>query len=144
MVPDKPAVMTTAELDAFLRAEFPQAAHMRVDAVTPAGLALRLTPRDGDLRPGGSLSGAAIFGLADVAVYLAILSRIGARALTVTTNASIDYMRKPGPGADLLAEVRLLKLGRVLAVGDALIRSEGQREPCARATMTFSMPPKLG
>ncbi len=68
-----------------------------------------------------------MFALADLAVYTALLSRIGPVALAVTTNASIDFMRKPEAGRDLLAECRLLKLGRVLAVGEVLIHSEGDR-----------------
>ena len=135
-------VMTAGDLGSFMAEAFPEQAHLVVDRLTPDGLVLRLTPRPEDMRPGGSLLGAAIFNLADVAVYLAVLSRIGAKALTVTTSASIDYMRKPYPGADLLAEARLLKIGRSLAVGDALIRSEGVEGPVARATMTFSVPPK--
>jgi len=67
---------------------------------------------------------------------------IGPKALAVTTNCSIDFMRKPAAGVDLIAECRLLKLGRVLAVGDVLIRSEGQSEPVARATLTYSIPPE--
>ncbi len=60
----------------------------------------------------------------------------------MTTNCSIDFMRKPAAGKDLLAECRLLKLGRVLAVGDVLIHSEGSEEPVARATLTYSIPPE--
>ncbi len=47
----------------------------------------------------------------------------------------------PPPGVDLIAECRLLKLGRVLAVGDVLIRSGAAPEPVARATLTYSIPP---
>jgi uncharacterized protein (TIGR00369 family) len=82
-----------------------------------------------------------MFALADVAVYLAILSRIGPVALAVTTNCAIDFMRKPAAGRDLIGEARLLKLGRVLAVGDVLIRSEGEEAPVARAGLTYSIPP---
>ena len=94
------------------------------------------------LRPGGTVSGPSIFALADIGIYCAILSRIGPVALTVTTGANIDFMRKPAAGRDLLAECRLLKLGSVLAVGDVLIRSEGAAEPVARAALTYSIPPK--
>ncbi len=66
-----------------------------------------------------------MFSLADCAVYLAIIAMVGPEALAVTTGASIDFMRKPAAGVPLIAEVTLLKLGRTLAVGDALIRSEG-------------------
>jgi acyl-coenzyme A thioesterase PaaI-like protein len=67
---------------------------------------------------------------------------IGPEALAVTTNASIDFMRKPAAGQDLLADVTLLKVGKVLAVGDALIRSDGSDDVVARATLTYSIPPK--
>jgi acyl-coenzyme A thioesterase PaaI-like protein len=82
-----------------------------------------------------------MFALADVAMYLAILARIGPVALAVTTNISMDFMRKPAAGRDLIGSVRLLKLGRVLAVGDVLIRSEGSEDVVARAGLTYSIPP---
>ena len=82
------------------------------------------------------------FALADVAVYLAILSKIGPEALAVTTNCSIDFMRKPKADTDLLCEVRILKLGRALAVGEAYIRSAGQEDLVARAGLTYSIPPR--
>lgn len=62
-----------------------------------------------------ALSCPTIFALADIAVYLAILARIGPAALALTTSASIDVLRKPAPQSDLRAEVRVLKLGRLQA-----------------------------
>jgi len=73
---------------------------------------------------------------------LAILGMIGPRALAVTTNASFDFMRKPAANTDLVAKTRLLKLGRSLAVGDALLYSVGQEAPVARASMTYAIPPE--
>ena len=136
-------VMDAAALNAFLETEFPQVAgDYIVDALSEDGLVARLRVGQGHLRPGGTVSGPSMFALADLAVYCAILSRIGPVGLAVTTNASIDFMRKPVAGVDLLAECRLLKLGRVLAVADVLIRSEGMTEPVARCSMTYSIPPK--
>lgn len=83
-----------------------------------------------------------MFELADVGFYLALLSRIGPKALAVTTNCSIDFMRKPAANSDLICEARVLKLGRVLAVGDVLIHSDGQDAPVARASLTYSIPPE--
>ena len=88
------------------------------------------------------MGGPSNFALADVAIYCAILSRIGPVALAVTTNATIDFMRKPAAGRDLLAECRILKLGRSLAVAEAMIFSEGAPEPVARCSMTYAIPPK--
>lgn len=83
-----------------------------------------------------------MFALADVSAYLAILAMIGPKALAVTTNCSIDFMRRPKAGVDLLCECRLLKLGRVLAVGECLLFSEGLDAPVARASLTYSIPPE--
>ncbi len=133
--------MGIEDLHAFLEAEFPQVApDFTIESVDSAALVLRLEAGERHLRPGGTVSGPALFALADVGVYLAILSRIGPVALAVTTNCSIDFLRKPAAGAALRAEVRLLKLGRRLAVGDVLIRSAGVEGPVARAGLTYSIP----
>jgi uncharacterized protein (TIGR00369 family) len=134
--------MSLDELRAFLAQEFGQVADdFELLDVSPMHLVLRTLVEDRHLRPGGTVSGPTMFALADVAVYLAILAMIGPKALAVTTNCSIDFMRKPAAHANLRAEARLLKLGRVLAVGDVLIYSEGEEAPVARATLTYSIPP---
>lgn len=134
--------MTADELQAFLVRDFGQvAADFTVDEAHPDGLRLRLKVAERHLRPGGTVSGPSMFGLADVAMYLAILSHIGPVALAVTTNCSIDFMRKPAAGRDLIAQARVLKLGRALAVGDVLIYSEGVTDPVARAGLTYAIPP---
>jgi uncharacterized protein (TIGR00369 family) len=135
-------MMDIEALGAFLAEHFPQVAgELAVEAAGAKTLTLRLRVGPRHLRPGGTVSGPAIFGLADVGVYLMVLSRLGPVALAVTTNASVDFLRKPAAGRDLLAEVRLLKLGRRLAVGDVLVFSEGCEGPVARASMTYAIPP---
>ncbi len=134
--------MTRDDLEAFIKEVFPQVAEdFTVDYVAPMEIIMRLNVGERHLRPGGTVSGPSMFGLADVAIYLAIMAMIGPKALAVTTNASFDFMRKPASGADLIAKCKLLKLGRVLAVGDVLLYSEGQEDPVARASMTYSIPP---
>lgn len=135
--------MDVTELNGFVRQVFPQVCdHVHVEGVTEAGVVVRWRVNDGHVRPGGTISGPTMFSAADVAAYLATLSRIGPEALAVTTNCSIDFMRKPEAGVDLIAECRLLKLGRVLTVTDVLIFSEGNEAPVARASLTYSIPPK--
>lgn len=135
-------VMSEAEISTFLAREFPQlAAEYHLEGLTDTGLIMRLRVSDKHLRPGGTVSGPTIFGLADFAFYFALLSRIGPVALAVTTSAAVDFMRRPRPDADLLANVRLLKVGRVLAVGDVMVHSEGQGDAVARISMTYSIPP---
>jgi len=138
-----PATVSQQDLTAFLRRDFAQVADdFRIEEITDQGVRVRLCIDDKHLRPGGTVSGPSMFALADVAIYLAILSRIGLEALTVTTNCAIDFMRKPAANTDLIAEARLLKLGKVLAVGDVLLFSDGSESPVAHANLTYSIPPK--
>ena len=135
--------MDVADLTEFMRAEFPQVAEdFRIEEVRERFIRVRMPVTERNLRPGGTVSGPSMFALADVSIYLAVLAMIGPQALAVTTNCAIDFMRKPAAGADMFAEARLLKLGRVLAVGDALLFSEGMDEPVARAGLTYSIPPR--
>ncbi|MCT4683413.1 MAG: PaaI family thioesterase [Roseicyclus sp.] len=135
--------MDKAALTRFLNEAFAQvAADFEIEEVAENRIRTRLLTAERHLRPGGTVSGPSMFALADVSVYLAILAMIGPRALAVTTNCAIDFMRKPAAGADLLCECRLLKLGRVLAVGDCLLYSEGVEAPVARASMTYAIPPE--
>jgi len=137
------AKMDADALRAFLKRDFPQVGpEFSLDQVTEEGVIARLAVTEQHLRPGGTVSGPAMFALADVAMYLAILSRLGPVALAVTTNCSIDFMRKPQAGADVSCHARILKLGRVLAVGDAMIFSAGHDAPVARANLTYAIPPK--
>ncbi|WP_375690597.1 PaaI family thioesterase [Pseudooceanicola sp. LIPI14-2-Ac024] len=134
--------MDIAALHDFIEREFAQARGYVVDRVAPMEITVRLPVNDKHLRPGGTVSGPTMFALADVAVYLNLLAMIGPKALAVTTSCSLDFMRKPKAGVDLVAECRLLKLGRVLAVGDVMMFSQGDPAPVARATMTYSIPPE--
>lgn len=133
---------TIAELSAYLAEVFPQiTGRFEILEMRPGALRVRMIAAEADLRPGGTISGPAMFALADCAYYMATLSVIGRTALAVTTNCAIDFMRKPGPG-DLIAEARILKLGRSLSVGDVLIFSAGIEGPVARAILTYSIPPE--
>jgi uncharacterized protein (TIGR00369 family) len=140
---ERPLAMGVEELQVFLGEAFPQVSDdFTVEESTRARLVVRLETAERHLRPGGTVSGPTMFALADVAMYLAVLARIGPEALAVTTNVSIDFMRKPPAGARLTCTARVLKLGRALAVGDALIEAPGLDGPVARASLTYSIPPK--
>lgn len=137
--------MDAGRLQAFLASDFGQVADdFVVERADLDGVRVRLRVAERHLRPGGTVSGPSMFALADVGLYLAILSRIGPVALAVTTNCAIDFMRKPEAGRDLVGEARLLKLGKRLAVGDVVLFSEGVAEPVARAGVTYAIPPDRG
>ena len=134
---------TPTTLVEYLEQVFPQIkGDFSVLEMAERQLKVKLNVQDRHLRPGGTVSGPSMFSLADVSVYMAVLAMIGPEPLTVTTGCSLDFMRKPAGGRDIIASCTFLKLGRSLAVGDVLIHSEALPEPVARATMTYAIPPK--
>ncbi|WP_110185802.1 PaaI family thioesterase [Pokkaliibacter plantistimulans] len=93
------------------------------------------------IRPGNTVSGPTLMGLADVAFYAALLGAIGPAPLAVTTNLSINFMRKADAGSAIIADAKLFKLGKRLAVGEVLLRNEDQQELIAHVTTTYAIPP---
>ncbi len=135
--------MNAEEVAAYLDEVFPQVrGDFVIEEVADMAVRVRMPVAERHLRPGGTVSGPAMFSLADVSVYIAVIAMLGREALAVTTSGSFDFMRKPAAGADLICECRLLKLGRVLAVGECLLFSDGVDKPVARASMTYSIPPR--
>lgn len=131
---------TLAEISSFLATEFPQN-QCEVLAVGNQSATLRQTIGTGQLRPGGTVSGPVMMGLADVALYVAILGEIGIVPLTVTTSLNFNFLRKPKANCALVATCQLIKLGRTLAVGEVSIYSEGSDDVVAHAVGTYAIPP---
>lgn len=102
---------------------------------------VRLPFNESFLRPGGTVSGPVLMGLADLAMYALVLSLIGRVELAVTTNLNCNFLRRPRPAA-VIARGRMLKLGRRLAVGEVELYSEGDDEMVAHVTATYSIPPE--
>jgi uncharacterized protein (TIGR00369 family) len=134
--------VTSAEFADIIRESLPFAAALDVEIVKMGeGHAVARMPFRADfLRPGGTISGPMLMGLADLVVYAAVLSRIGRVELAVTTSLTINFLRKPQPAA-VIAEGRLLKLGRRLAVGEVELFTEGESDMVAHVVATYSIPP---
>lgn len=133
--------MTLEEMRRFFATEFPQSTVV-IDAVDAGTARVRQRIGDGELRPGGTVSGPVLMATADSAMYAALLSMIGPVALAVTTSLHIDFLRKPPAGRDIVADARILKLGKRLAVGEVTLYSGEARDPVARASLTYSIPPR--
>ena len=133
--------MASAEqINHFLETDFPQC-KTRVTELKKHYARVSHKIEEGDLRPGGTVSGPVMFAVADAALYITILGEIGLVPLAVTTNININFLNKPKAHADLWAECRLIKVGKKLIIGDVFIYSEGQDEAVAHATGTYSIPP---
>lgn len=137
------AKMSVAELETFLHIEFPQAfVYDDITIESADGTTCLLRQRYGErmLRPGGTVAGPTLMALADLAIYVVLLSAIGPVGLAVTTNLNINFLRKGQPGQDVLAAAKLMKLGKRLAVGEVTLLSGTSPDPIAHVTSTYSIP----
>lgn len=132
---------TKKEIVAFLALEFPQT-KCQVEAVGDNGAIVVHDIGMDELRPGGTVSGPAMMSIADVAIYVAILGKIGIVPLTVTTSLTINFLRKPSAEARIIADCTLLKVGRTLIVGEVSLYSEGSSDVVAHVVGTYSVPPR--
>jgi uncharacterized protein (TIGR00369 family) len=142
------AKMSVPDLETFLHEIFPQVFRIGGDVgIEHAdGTTCRVRQRYSDsmLRPGGTISGPTLMALADCAMYVVLLSAIGPVGLAVTTNLNINFLRKGAAEQDVVAEARLLKLGKRLAVGEVTLFSGDSPDPIAHVTATYSIPDKQG
>lgn len=138
-------VLDAAEVNTLLSQVFPQlndrAGEYQAIEVFPGGCTVRLNATERHLRPGNTVSGAALFMLADIGGYVCVLSHAGPDALSVTTNLSINFVRKAAAGP-IDGHCRILKLGRSLMVFDIDITAGPDGQTVAHAVGTYSIPPK--
>ena len=128
------------ELQDYLHDIYPQTKErFLIDYLQEGELVMCMKTRIEDTRPGGTISGPTIFTLVDCAFYALVLSVIGKEPLTVTSNININFLRKPEQN-DLTCTTRILKLGKKLCVGDALVYSHQQL--VSQATITYAIPSK--
>jgi len=132
---------TKDEISSFLKTEFPQNKTQVIEIGNRSAKVVREIGEE-DLRPGGTVSGPVLFAVADAGVYAALLGEIGIVPLAVTTNLSINFMRKPPSDRRIIGDCKLLKVGKSLAVGEVTLYSEGMSEPVAHAVATYSIPPR--
>ena len=135
--------MTVDEISKLLHEVFPQGFYpgcgLTIERVEYGKSRVRRHFQEGHIRPGGTISGPTMMELADFAMYVAVFSAVGPQPQAVTTNLNINFLRKPGKG-DLIADARLMKVGKRLAVGEVEIYSDGVSEPVAHVTSTYSIP----
>jgi len=130
---------TQAEIARFLAAEFPQT-KCTVEAVGNQASTIRHEIGIEELRPGGTVAGPVLMTVADVALYVALLGEIGIVPLAVTSNLSINFLRKPAADKAIIGRCKLIKVGRSLAVGEVSLYSEGSDAPVAHVVGTYAIP----
>lgn len=132
-------ITSASDIAEFLTAEFPQT-KCKVVSAGNMGATVRHDVGPDELRPGGTVSGPVLMTVADVALYVALMGEIGIVPLMVTTNLSINFLRKPSAGRAIIGICKLMKVGRTLATGEVALYSEGVDEPVAHVVGTYSLP----
>ena len=125
-------------LQALLDAHYPYG-DVDVETASPGTARLRLHVEARHLRLGGTVAGPTLMALADASVYLALQLERAPMLDAVTSQLTIHFLRRPAP-QDITAEARILRCGRTLAVGEALLYSDGEPQPVAHATVTYALP----
>ena len=129
------------------RLPFAETMGLELQSIDEDGVWMRARYSEKFLRPGGTIAGPVMMGLADAAIYALVLSRIGPVELAVTTSLNINFLRKRAPG-DIVARATPLKFGKRLVIGEVAMYSacEGDSfdadEIVAHATATYSVPPE--
>jgi acyl-coenzyme A thioesterase PaaI-like protein len=131
---------TKAEIVDFLVREFPQSKCI-VEEVGDRSATVSHPIGPAQLRPGDTVSGPLLMAVADVALYVAILSTIGLVPLAVTTSLTINFLRKPSARNPIVGVCRLMKVGRILVVGEVALYSDRKEDMVAHAVGTYSIPP---
>lgn len=135
------APMEIAAFEALIAEELPITAMLGITVVEiqPGFARLRLAGDERCSRPGPAITGPALFALADVAMYAAILGAIGPVRMAVTTGLTINFLRM-APLAPVIGEARVMKLGKKLVYLDVAIRPEAGGDVIAHATGTYARP----
>lgn len=131
--------VTKESLKEFFNREWPEN-KLIIESIGERKACIRMPVGSGDLRPGKTVSGPFMMSTIDTALYVAILGELGLVALAVTTNLNINFLRRPRPDADVLAECHLIKVGKGLIVGEVSLYSEGDDRPIAHGVGTYSLP----
>lgn len=131
-----------SELSAFLDEAFPALARAdfgRLTHVEQGHVQMRLDPRQEMLRPGNIVSGPIQMGLVDVAAYAVVLAHAGPVAMAVTSSLNIVFLRACA-FAPIVADARLLKLGKRLATVDVRLWQDSEDKLIAQATVGYALP----
>jgi uncharacterized protein (TIGR00369 family) len=102
------------------------------------GAILRMPFSDRLCRNGGTVSGQALMAFADTAMVIANLAaNRGYRPMT-TVDQTTHFMRAVS-ASDVLADARVVRLGRTMSFGRVTLLSAGDNKPVAMVSSAFAM-----
>jgi uncharacterized protein (TIGR00369 family) len=129
-------------LATFLDGAFPVAARPALGEVASVQLnhvQMTLQPRPEMARPGNIVSGPALMTLIDVAAYAVVIAHIGPVAMAVTHTINVTFLRACR-WSTVVADARLIKLGRRLATVDVRLWQDSEQQLIVQATVSYALP----
>lgn len=132
---DKPAA------EALLKSVFAkwvQDLDVSIESIEGDSAALRMRFSDKLCRDNGVVCGQALMSLADTAMVFAVCSAAGEYFPMTTVDQTIHFIR-PAMRADVLAEARVVRLGKTMAYGSISLRTDGDERPVAMAQTAYAL-----
>jgi uncharacterized protein (TIGR00369 family) len=109
-----------------------------VESVDRTSARLRVPYSEELVRVGGTICGQALMTLADTAMVIAISAVSGGFRPMTTVGQTISFMR-PIANADVVAEAKVLRLGKTLAFGEIDLRAGDRDDLAAHVTTTYAI-----
>ena len=115
--------ITEQEIHAILKATpFAQIYNFKLASLGDGACEIHVPFSKSTERPGGIVAGPVYMAAADVAMWVAIMTKLGTKVLTVTTELNTSFLRS-AKEETIVASARVLKLGRSQIFGVAECRS---------------------
>lgn len=117
---------------------------LSIEAIHPpgteggAGAVLRMKFSDRLCREGGVICGQALMSLADTAMVFAVASASGGYRPMTTVDQTSHFL-KPASNADVLADARIVRMGRSMAFGQVMLTPAFDTKPVAMVSSAYAL-----
>ncbi|WP_262027350.1 PaaI family thioesterase [Microvirga sp. Mcv34] len=129
---------TAEEMLGSVFAPWVQALDLSIESLDQESATLRMRFSEKLCRDNGVICGQALMSLADTAMVFAVSSAAGAYRPMTTVDQTMHFLR-PAAKADVLAEAKVVRLGRTMAFGSVTLTADGDARPVAMAQLAYAL-----
>ena len=115
--------------------------NLSVASLDKEGAVLRMRFSEKLCRDNGVICGQALMSLADTAMVFAVSSAGGAYRPMTTVDQTMHFLR-PAANADVLADAKVVRLGRTMAFGSVTLTTDSDTRPVAMAQLAYALLPE--
>jgi uncharacterized protein (TIGR00369 family) len=132
---------TAEEMLTGVFAPWVQDLNLSIESLGQDGAVLRLKFSEKLCRDNGVICGQALMSFADTAMVFAVSSAGGAYRPMTTVDQTMHFLR-PAANADVLADAKIIRLGRTIAFGSVTLTTDGDTRPVAMAQLAYALLPE--